>query len=49
MRVIFSVRIYIWAVKNHSCMHILIINIVHVIDKKFSNSMLKKTWQVNGV
>lgn len=23
-------------------MHILIINIVHVIDKKFSNSMFKK-------
>lgn len=45
IRVIFSVRIYIWAVKNHSCMHILIINIVHVIDKKFSNSNdhVKKT------
>lgn len=48
IRVIFSVRIYIWAVKNHSCMHIPIINIVHVIDKKFSNSMLKKhgKWMV---
>lgn len=32
-----------------SFMHILIMNIVHVIDKKFSNSMLEITWQVNGV
>lgn len=32
-----------------SFMHILIMNIVQVIDKKLSNSMLEITWQVNGV
>lgn len=42
--VIFSVRIYIWVVKNYLCMYILIINIVYVIDKKFLNFMLKKIW-----